>query len=493
VVRETIGKAVDPEHEWYIGPPGDRNQRLVESAAVGHALMLAPQQLWAPLQERDRVNLGNWLAGAAAAEPVDNNWHFFPVLAGRGLDAVGFPRRDRDEEHLARLDTFYVDHGWYQDGETDRYDYYNPFGFHFYNALLGRGQHAAEFARGFRYWFAADGSAVPFGRSLSYRLAQGSFWGALAYAGLEALPWAEIRGLAQRHLRWWWRQPILDGDGLLSVGYRYPNGGVVEQYMGGGSPYWGTKFFLPLALGDDHPFWTAEPEGAGDGTAIMPRGLAQRHGGHVVLYNVQAWAEWARGGEAKYAKFAYSTRAGFSVAVGDRSLEHGAFDSVLALSDDGGTRWRAREEVEEWRLEHDVLRSCWRPWPDVEVVTWLIPRGEWHLRIHRIRSGRKLRSAEGAFCQPWLTPGPDLREGNARTGRASFANCAILDIDGDRKGRLVRPIAGTNVLHGRTVLPTLLGVHGPGEHVLTCAVYLGNDPGDEVAWSGAVPDVGVHR
>jgi len=492
VVRETIAKAVDPRHEWYIGPPGARNQRLVESAAVGHALMLAPQHLWDPLTGEQRDNLGGWLRTASEAEPVDNNWHFFPVLAGRGLDAVGFARHDRDAEHLARLDSFYVSQGWYRDGDTGRFDYYNPFGFHFYNLLLRRGfEHAAEFARGFDCWFAATGEAVPFGRSLGYRLAQGAFWGALAHADLQALPWGRIRGLAQRHLEWWWRRPILDGGGLLSIGYGYPNTGVVEQYMGGGSPYWGSKFFLPLALPDRHPFWTIEPEPVSDGTATNPVAVVQRHNGHVTLLNGQGWAEWARGGEAKYAKFAYSTRAGFSVAAGDRGLAHGAYDSMLALSDDGGTRWRAREEVEQTSIDGGILRARWRPWPDVEVETWLVPRGDWHLRVHRLSTPRTLHSAEGGFCQPWRTPGPELPEASAAAGRASFANSAIHDLDGNREGELVRPLAGANVLHGRTVLPTLRGVHGPGEHVLTCAVYLGDDPGDEVAWSGAVAGLGI--
>lgn len=490
-IPETIGKAVDPEHEWYVGPPGDRNQRLVEAAAVGFAL----PKLWPLLGDRQRDHLGTWLDQAARAEPHPNNWHFFPVFAGRGLDAVGFPRStNRDEEHLERLDGFYIADGWYQDGETERYDYYNPFGFHFYNLILGRRRDiAAEFAQGFQYWFADDGSALPVGRSLGYRMAQGAFWGALAYAGLEALPWGRIRGLADRHLRWWWGKPVLDGAGLLTVGYAYPNSGVAEQYLGAGSPFWGTKFFLPLALPPGHPMWTAAPEPAPDGDARFPGGLVHKHNGRVTLFSAQGWADWARGGEAKYAKFAYSTEAGFSIATGDRALFQGAWDSMLALSDDGGNRWRAREEVTSTTVRHDRVTTVWHPWPDVRVETTLIPHGDWHLRVHRLRTGRFLHSAEGAFSVPWTAPGPELAEGNASTGRASFANCAIIDITDDREGELVRPVAGTNLLHTRTVLPTLRGAHGPGEHVLTCAVYLGDGNGDEVAWSGAVPDVGGHH
>lgn len=426
-VRHTIERAVDPEDPWYIGDPRDRHQCLVEAAAVGFA-----RKALGEIPRLDR-----WLTLAGAAEPVDNNWHYFPVLAGGPPDA-----------HLARIDEFATKDGWYQDGFTDRYDYYNPFGFHFYNALLHRPM-SREFARQFQWWFAADGSAVPFGRSLGYRFAQGAYWGALAYSGEEALPWGTVRGIAQRHLAWWWNQPILDGEGLLTVGYRYPNDAVAEQYMGGGSPYWATKFFLPLALANNHPFWTVEPSWQpSDGVSSQPaaKAVLSRHDGDVVLLNGQGWADWARGGADKYAKFAYSTRAGFSA---------GAFDSMLALSDDA-THWRGREAVDESRVDGDVVWSRWRPWADVTVQTWLKPMGAWHLRAHRITTARALDTAEGGFCLPWTTR--DLPE------------LAPSIVDPHREYELTTPMPGTNVLHPRTVLPVLRARLEPGEHLLTCAV-----------------------
>lgn len=97
-----------------------------------------------------------------------------------------------------------------------------------------------------------------FGRSLTYRFAQGAFWGALAFAGVEALDWGMIKGLALRHLRWWATRPIARQDGCLMVSYAYPNAKTSETYNAPGSPYWALKFFLPLALPETHPFWQAE-------------------------------------------------------------------------------------------------------------------------------------------------------------------------------------------------------------------------------------------
>lgn len=276
-LRAALTNAVDPGHPWYIGQPLGTDQRLVESAAVGFALAVAPHEMWEPLTGRQRENLRAWLQAAAAATPCDNNWCFFPVLAATGLRSVGIAvDEDRVTGHLDRIEDFELEDGWYADGpgamgRKGSRDYYVPFGFHFYGLLLAslnavtdaRAQlyrkRANKFAVQFRHWFAADGAAVPFGRSLGYRFAQGSFWSMLAAADQPALDWATVRGLAERNLGWWWRQPMAAQDGGLTVGYAYPNAGVVEQYLAGGSPYWATKFFAALAAPADHPFWTSEP------------------------------------------------------------------------------------------------------------------------------------------------------------------------------------------------------------------------------------------
>src|SRR5207248_7125795 len=119
-------------------------------------------------------------------------------------------------------------------------------------------ERARLFAKDFVHYFNAEGTALPFGRSLTYRFAQGAFWGALAFANVEALPWGVIKGLYLRHLRWWMRQPIFTETGLLTIGYTYPNLVMAESYNSSQSPYWALKAFLPLALPEEHPFWQAE-------------------------------------------------------------------------------------------------------------------------------------------------------------------------------------------------------------------------------------------
>lgn len=67
---------------------------------------------------------------------------------------------------------------------------------------------------------------------------------------------------------------------------------------------------------------------------------------------------------------------------------------------------KVRRAVDDSRIEeHDgmpVLVSSMKPWNDVVAETYLLPPVQesenWHLRIHRITTGRDLKTAEGAFA-----------------------------------------------------------------------------------------------
>ncbi|MEV4381404.1 DUF2264 domain-containing protein [Streptosporangium sp. NPDC049644] len=488
--RRGLAAGTDPGHGEFWGSVTDADQRLVETAAIGLALALAPEAVWDPLSGRERDGLAAWLLHSMTVEAVDNNWQFFPVMAGLGLDRVGV-RFDSGPNlaRLERLESFALGGGWYSDGPTAQRDYYVPFAMHYYGLVyaalaadrdLGRAgrlrERAAAFALDFRHWFTSGGAAVPFGRSLTYRFAQGAFWGALAFAGVEALPWGEVKGHLMRHLRWWLGRPIRDSAGLLTLGYGYAQPALTEQYNAPGSPYWALKAFLPLALAAGHPFWTADEEAARElaATSVQPEaGVALmrcERGRQVVMLSAGQHHTWVRHGAAKYAKFAYSTAFGFSVPGGSWGLEQGAFDSTLAVSDDG-THWRPCEVPECLSARGGLLHARWTPWPDVEVDTWLLPRPPWHVRVHRLRSGRGLSSAEGAFAVDRDPAAHRAAEGPGHARLDSPAGlCVIEDLRGARSGELVLPLPGTNVIVPRTVIPTLRGEHEPGEHWLACAV-----------------------
>jgi hypothetical protein len=129
------------------------------------------------------------------------------------------------------------------------------------------------------------------------------------------------------------------------------------------------------------------------------------------------------------------------------------------------------------------VHSTWHPWPDVEVTTWLTARPPWHVRVHRVRTGRTLHTAEGGFAVD-RDAGTDRRTGPGYARVSAPAGLTgIRDLDGPRPGEVVDCLPGTNVLARRTALPVLVGRLPPGEHWLRCAVLGAPDgPEAEKAW-----------
>ena len=191
---------------------------------------------------------------------------------------------------------------------------------------------------------------------------------------------------------------------------------------------------------------------------------------------------------AKYGKFAYSSAFGYSVAVGNLLLHEVGADSVLALSDDGGETWKCRRETREARFEEgenaEWLRSMWHPWKDVEVETWLVPPTQeaplWHLRVHRLRTGRSLQSAEGGFAvygqqkndraleptESFEAYGTNEQEGSvfvhSKAGAVGIVELRP-SVRPGRKGQALRTDANTNLMVPRAILPTLRADHEPSE------------------------------
>ncbi len=484
--RRGLANGTDPAHPEYWGPV--RGQRLVELAAIGMALRMVPEHLWDPLDDKAKANVGAYLLHGYNQKFIDNNWKFFRVLMGLGLEQCGVEfDRQKSVDSLDAIDRFYLDDGWYRDGQVRQVDHYVPFALHLYGLLYAKLQsgddaraerlmeRARLFARDFQHWFDEDGGTLAFGRSLTYRYACGALWGGLAYAGIEALPWGEIKGHYLRHLRWWSKLPIADRDGVLSIGYGYPNLLMSESYNSAGSPYWAFKAFLPLALPADHPFWVAEELPA----SFDRRPVALRHPGMVMMHtpgNVVALAAGQqnaefRGAAEKYSKFVYSSRYAFSVEVNDRGYEFGSFDGMLALTENG-KHYRVRDENAVARIAGDALYSLWYPWRDVKVETWLKPASPWHIRIHRISTPRALNSTEGGFAIARPENEHQIRVGAGEGFTVVHTPAdvsAIADLRHERSGRGHQALPNSNLIAAKTMVPQLRGPIKPGVTILMTA------------------------
>lgn len=511
-IRRGLANGVDPGHPEFWGKPRDVDQRLVELAAVGFALRMVPHLLWEPLDDGAKANLTRYLLEARPLRFADNNWKFFRVMIDLGLTQAGIsfdPAPTR--QFQAELDDFHIADGWYRDGPIRRLDHYIPFAMHFYGLLYAKlsddsersaryRERARLFAPDFARWFADDGAVLPFGRSMTYRFACGSFWGAAAFADQEVVPWGEAKGYLLRHLRWWSRQPIADRDGVLSIGYGYPNLLMSENYNSAGSPYWAFKTFLPLALPESHPFWQAEELPC----PVPTEPAIQRHPGFVLVNspgNVIALSSGQenremRFGPEKYAKFAYSSRYGFSIESDERRFADAVFDSMLGFSDDG-RHFRVRESNAEARIAGSALYARWHPYPDVTVETYLIPAGPfWHVRVHRIHSPRPLDTIEGGFAIARSDGDPanlSEEEGAAMVETTEdIAGIRDLGSTVPRQGRGHKAPPNTNLIVAKTSVPQLRGRIGVGESLLVTAVLASADlAGGRAAWARppAMPDV----
>lgn len=413
---DAIKLGTDPQSAGYWGETGPYDQRLVEMAAYGLGLSLLGDKLLDRFTEREVMNLHAWLSQITDAQMPDSNWNYFAIMVQLGFKRAGLPYDQRAIDHrFALMDAYYLGDGWYSDGPGRPKDYYISMAFHFYGliyaALSGDEARAdvlrersRQFAQDFIYWSAADGASVPFGRSLTYRFAMVAFWSAVAFSGLEVFTPGIVKGIILRHLRWWQQQPITDRDGILTLGFAYTNLAMCEDYNSPGSPYWALKTWLILALPETHPFWLAdeEPLPALAEKHVIPHAqqilIHAEKSQHVTMLTAgQLELNNYVNTDAKYTKFAYSSRFGFTIERGRFGLKHAACDSMLLLAD-GDDYYRGRRECEAVRVDENYLYSRWSPWHDVHIDTWQVPFGEWHLRLHRINSARALQTAEGGFA-----------------------------------------------------------------------------------------------
>lgn len=498
---EGLKNGTNPEHREYWGKAADCDQRLVEMAAIAYAIMLKPEFFWERLTSEEQKNLYEWLNQINQVQVVDNNWNFFRVLVNLAFDKVGLVYdSELMEETLSKIDGMYRSDGWFQDGESGMFDYYNSLAFHFYTMVYYRERkdtdperceryrsYAIDFAAQFKMWFSGEGSAIPFGRSQVYRFAQVSSFVGAALAGVEVIPWGECKWIVLNHLRHWLKTDMLDRDGVLSIGYEYPNLIMSDIYNSSGSPYWAFKIFGILALDENHPFWQAEETKPSSENCVsvqrMPGFLVQRldGGSHVVALS----GKQGRGGtngyclssyDSKYGKFAYSSRFGFSVSRNSYALGMGAFDSMLALRRPGEECFHVKTNQKLIKICEDYIHSQWSPMEGVMIDTTLVPVRGGHLRYHRIQSNIALETAEGGFCVRLDEKNNTVRQGDDWIEIEDGVNISsIRDLSNiHRISRSIYPEPNTNLMVPRTLLPMLCGEIPAGETWLICAVHGGD-------------------
>ena len=473
-----LANGSDPQSPEYWGDPHDYDQLFVEMAAIACAILETPENVWHTLTEPQKTNLTRWLDTINHHELPGCNWLLFRVLVDLALDSVGRPcDMARAAADMAEVDKWYVGDGWYSDGPAEikpQKDYYNPWAIQYYTVLYSvfaakrdparaalYRERAVLFGRQFAQWFDENGAALPFGRSLGYRIGQSAFYAACIWAGLEPLPLPVMKSIIVRNLQWWLARPIFDRDGVLTIGYGYPQMYMAEQYNAPGSPYWGMKVFLLLALPDDHPFWSCEAaplprELARPGVTPQPSAdlLLQRlPDGQLNVYSPASYEKGDHGQFAeKYGKFVYNTRFGFSASRSYIQLEQTAPDSMLAFVIDGWTF--VRRHSDKFVLLGDRLLSEWRPFPGIRVTTELIPTPWGHTRTHTVESSIACTAYDCGFAVPKFSHGfAAAEDGNQAEAHNDAARCVVRGTAG--QGVIINAAPNTNLYDPNTVIPAV--------------------------------------
>ena len=409
------------------------------------------------------------------------------------------------EKEYKIIESLYIKDGWYKDGKSGRIDYYNSFAFHYYGLILSKFVEnkytenyrcrALEFGKSFIYWFSEIGDSVPFGRSLTYRMACASFWSACVFADVFPFDLKVIKGIIYRNIAWWINQNIFRENGILSVGYCYPNILMSEDYNAYGSPGWALKIFIFLLIREDKKFWRCKEE-------ILPTLTSKilmknenmvicRNGiNHVMLFNNNnCYGDFIDHFEAKYMKFVYSNMFGFSVQRNECVYEKGGFDSVISISTDG-KRFYPRNNVIWSKSSEKLLVSEWCPIEGVCINSIIVVGIPWHIRIHRIKTDTEIIVNDAGFS----IPSDSLVEINKKTikvmGDCICSGAALYD--GNARLKLANNSPGTNLIFPHTKMPYINWNLKPGKHCLISA-FFGATARKEMEMFDEVPFIFLHN
>lgn len=278
--REAIDAGTDPASPDAMNF-GEGFQPIVDAAFLAQAILRAPTELWAKLDERVRRNTVAALKATRTRKPFFSNWLLFAATIEAALCRMGEPDWDamRVDYALKQHEQWYVGDGTYGDGPEYHADYYNSFVIQpmLVDVLDAVGDRSADWGgladrmrkRARRLAavqersISPEGTFPPIGRSLAYRF--GAFH-ALAQTALrrelpEPLTPAQVRCALTAVIRRTIEQPgTFDAGGWLTIGFCGHQPEIGEPYISTGSLYLCSVVFLPLGLPADDPFWQGEAE-----------------------------------------------------------------------------------------------------------------------------------------------------------------------------------------------------------------------------------------
>jgi hypothetical protein len=308
LLRNGVLAGTDPQSRGYWGTIADYDQRIVEASDIALVLWLSRPTLWNELTASERSQIGRWLAQVNGKQVRDNNWHLFVTFTNVVLDALGQPADlNGARQHYARLKTFYRGDGWFSDGPSPAFDYYNAWGIHYLLYWLTRvdpswdadfiSSSFALFLAKYRYLFGPAGFPIR-GRSVCYRMAVPTPLIAAQSVHPRIVPVDEARRALDVVWQYFLGRGAV-GAGTVTQGYCGPDPRILDNYSGPASCLWSLRsLVMAFTLAPDHPFWTgaagSSPVDTADVAVQIPaigwRIVGRKGSGFVSIVNADSTA-----------------------------------------------------------------------------------------------------------------------------------------------------------------------------------------------------------
>lgn len=259
-------------------------QPLVDAAYIAESFLRAYDCLWMPLDDVTKQRYIEEFTQLRRIDPPYTNWLLFSSTIEAFLAKAGAKCDTyRVNSAIRKMEEWYVGDGWYADGPTFAFDYYNSYVLHpmyletlqamkdakirtrisydkYYQRALKRTQ---KYSLVLERLISPEGTFPVFGRSIPYRLAAMQPLAMMAwYEKLPAgLSYGQVRAaLTAVMKRMYENTDNFNKGGFLTIGFvgRQPN--VADWYTNNGSLYMTSLAFLPLGLPANHSFWTDAAE-----------------------------------------------------------------------------------------------------------------------------------------------------------------------------------------------------------------------------------------
>ncbi len=250
-------------------------QVLVDAAFLAQGFLRAPNQLWENLNEETQGAFIRAFKATRQIKPLESNWLLFSAMIETFLYRfTGECNFETIDYALDKFEIWYKGDGWYGDGASFHFDYYNSLVIHpmMYDVLanvrpvspryatlfatqsLRLERHAEQLER----LISPEGTYPAVGRSLVYRF--GSFHALSQAALLKKLPEhispAQVRCALSAVIKKQMNQKgTFDKNGWLTLGLCGHQLDLAESYISTGSLYLCSTVFLPLGLPANDEFW----------------------------------------------------------------------------------------------------------------------------------------------------------------------------------------------------------------------------------------------